>query len=250
MNKNRIISCTIAIVNDDNTITSIFCKYDGTPEQAGETLKKYYSKKEDVQALISKGDLLDLGDTIGESHFNNTPPKNHKNLSQLQIAISDEKYYSDFWRSLDYMYVYTDGKGWECQETVYDDECVRQYVREWLTSLDAHIDNWDMPIQALTFNMLFAPELNVYSYLVGKLSERYPGAYVYEEIYLELEITKRTRLADKKDKKENNLDDVWSPIVNRAEWSAYLKRKYIRNKKIKEDVKNNREKIIKIMEGK
>ena len=42
----------IGIRNKDNTITSIYCHWDGYPTWNGKMLLTYYTKREDVEKLI------------------------------------------------------------------------------------------------------------------------------------------------------------------------------------------------------
>jgi len=53
----------IGIRNKDNTITSIYCHWDGYPTWNGKMLLTYYTKREDVEKLIKLGNLSTLGRT-------------------------------------------------------------------------------------------------------------------------------------------------------------------------------------------
>lgn len=53
----------IGIRNKDNTITSIYCHWDGYPEWNGKMLLTHYTKLEDVKKLIQLGNLSTLGRT-------------------------------------------------------------------------------------------------------------------------------------------------------------------------------------------
>ena len=64
---------TIARMNDDGTITSIYCHWDGYPEYVGKLLEEHYSSPERLDALLELGDLSVLAPEIGEQHeFGNT----------------------------------------------------------------------------------------------------------------------------------------------------------------------------------
>lgn len=54
----------IGIVNDDGTIRSIYCHFDGYPEGAGATLAKSYLDRSKVEALIALGDISSLDDEV------------------------------------------------------------------------------------------------------------------------------------------------------------------------------------------
>lgn len=51
---------------------AIYCHWEGDPKQkggVGQTLKSFYSTSSQVEALLQKGDLSTLGDTLEESQF-------------------------------------------------------------------------------------------------------------------------------------------------------------------------------------
>ena len=56
---------TIGILNGDNSVTSIYCHWDGYPEGVGATLREHYTATETITNLMALGDLSVLGATIG-----------------------------------------------------------------------------------------------------------------------------------------------------------------------------------------
>ena len=54
----------IGIENENGTISSIYCHWDGYPEGVGATLKKCYTDRGVVKSLIELGDISSLGDDI------------------------------------------------------------------------------------------------------------------------------------------------------------------------------------------
>lgn len=56
---------TIAKLNPDNTVTSVYCHFDGYPEGVGATLQKHYTDSAKIDQLLALGDLSVLGDEIG-----------------------------------------------------------------------------------------------------------------------------------------------------------------------------------------
>lgn len=58
----------IGILNDDGTVTSIYCHFDGYLEGVGEDLINYYTDKEKVKELIGLGYISTLREEIGEKH--------------------------------------------------------------------------------------------------------------------------------------------------------------------------------------
>jgi hypothetical protein len=56
---------TIGVLNGDNSVTSIYCHWDGYPEGVGATLHEHYTATESITNLMALGDLSVLGATIG-----------------------------------------------------------------------------------------------------------------------------------------------------------------------------------------
>lgn len=54
----------IGILNSDNTITSIYCHWDGYPDNNGVILARYYTTEKIVRELIKNGDLSSLRENI------------------------------------------------------------------------------------------------------------------------------------------------------------------------------------------
>jgi hypothetical protein len=59
---------TIAL-NTTEGFMAIYCHWDGYPEGVGATLKSFYSTFEQAKALVEKGDLSSLGETLESSEF-------------------------------------------------------------------------------------------------------------------------------------------------------------------------------------
>ena len=57
---------TIAKLNPDGTVTSIYCHFDGYPDGVGATLEEHYADSTKIDQLLALGDLSILGDEIGE----------------------------------------------------------------------------------------------------------------------------------------------------------------------------------------
>ena len=65
---------TIAIQNEDGSVTGIYCHWDGYLSHNGKILAENYTTEAAVRELIALGDLSSLGANIGEKHdFNNAP---------------------------------------------------------------------------------------------------------------------------------------------------------------------------------
>jgi hypothetical protein len=59
---------TIAKLNPDGTITSIYCHWDGYPDGVGATLAEHYTDPAKIEALLALGDLSVLDAEIGDSN--------------------------------------------------------------------------------------------------------------------------------------------------------------------------------------
>lgn len=59
---------TIAIQNEDGTVTGIYCHWDGYTSNNGRILQENYTTEAAVRELIALGDLSSLGETVGVKH--------------------------------------------------------------------------------------------------------------------------------------------------------------------------------------
>jgi hypothetical protein len=77
----------IAIENQDGSVTSIYCHWDGYTSGVGKTLEKWYTTQEKVEALIELGDISSLdmtpmstvayardrGEDLNQTTYDNVP---------------------------------------------------------------------------------------------------------------------------------------------------------------------------------
>jgi hypothetical protein len=101
----------IGIENQDGTVTSIYCHWDGGPENNGAMLKEHYSDRERVEKLIALGSLSSLSpeiDPTGEHSFEKpqvgVTVAYHRDRGEdliQSIKPSTERYFEDV------------GNGWE-----------------------------------------------------------------------------------------------------------------------------------------
>jgi hypothetical protein len=59
---------TINILNEDGTVDSIYCHWDGYLENNGKLLQEFYNTEAKVRELLAPGDLSTLGTTVGSKH--------------------------------------------------------------------------------------------------------------------------------------------------------------------------------------
>lgn len=58
----------IAVKNDDDTYSSIYCHWDGYPSHHGPILLEAYNSQQGARDLIALGDLSSLGRKLGRKH--------------------------------------------------------------------------------------------------------------------------------------------------------------------------------------
>lgn len=118
----------IGKLNPDNTVTFIYCHYDGYPNGVGKTLKEHYLTEGKVNQLLELGDLSKLGEEIGyqqkfddrKTHVKEFCLAYGRDRGEPDIdaqSISLDEYLKEDVRGEDYKYLYRDGK-WECHPYV------------------------------------------------------------------------------------------------------------------------------------
>lgn len=114
----------IGKLNSDNTVSYIYCHFDGYPEHNGVILQEHYDTPFKVDHLLALGDLSVLGETIGEKQdFNNYSTRNNKwclsygrdrgeSGIEMRTVSQDEFFNSRDY--VDYLYLYNNDFEWEC----------------------------------------------------------------------------------------------------------------------------------------
>lgn len=111
----------IGIENENGTITSIYCHWDGYPDGVGATLKEHYSNTQKIKMLLNLGDISILGEhvaTMDEHTFEN--PKQgvtvayHRDRGEEKNEARTDMSIEQFKNRLDenYGYVYTKDEKW------------------------------------------------------------------------------------------------------------------------------------------
>jgi hypothetical protein len=110
----------IAKRNSDGSITSIYCHWDGYPENNGVLLEKHYKDESKLDSLLAIGNLSSLAPEIGdEPHdFNNAPDgicnfygRDRKEPNQESSTLSEagfKRMLRDSWA--DYVYLFENGE--------------------------------------------------------------------------------------------------------------------------------------------
>ena len=100
--------CYIAIEDPDGSVRYIFCHYDGYLRHIVPILKKDYTTRESVDALIRAGGIVSL-------QFKDTPMEYH--YSAIGFA-SDRWEFENEWRchdrTISYLYIFTQDDVWQC----------------------------------------------------------------------------------------------------------------------------------------
>jgi hypothetical protein len=98
----------IGIENENGTISSIYCHFDGYPDGVGKTLKEHYTDRNKIQSLIDLGNISILGENEIETvayHRDRGEEKNEARVDNSLEAFSRSDYEK-------YGYVYTKEGKW------------------------------------------------------------------------------------------------------------------------------------------
>ena len=91
----------IGIINDDNSVNSVYCHYDGYPLYTGYFLKRFFDTTEKVNNLISGGDISQLA---SKSNWENTkyPMINNKQVLKTLYYIDRPKseFINERWKNV------------------------------------------------------------------------------------------------------------------------------------------------------
>jgi hypothetical protein len=69
----------IGIVNEDKTVSAIYCHFDGYPNHNGKVLTKHYNSQDKAEELIKLGDIRFLENTLQACETYNTPATVYEN---------------------------------------------------------------------------------------------------------------------------------------------------------------------------
>jgi hypothetical protein len=112
----------IGIVNDNGSVTGIYCHWDGYPEHNGKLLLKHYTDSERINGLMSLGSLSILAENLYSTdiHTFNNPQegvcvafgrdRGEKNADSKSFTnISEFEKFMDR-TTADYQYLFNNGK--------------------------------------------------------------------------------------------------------------------------------------------
>jgi hypothetical protein len=100
----------IAIENQDGSVTSIYCHWDGYTSGVGKTLEKWYTTQSKVEALIELGDIssLDMTPTSAVAYHRDRG----EDLKQTLYDGVEELYTQGFNNGIEYIYCFTKNGQW------------------------------------------------------------------------------------------------------------------------------------------
>jgi hypothetical protein len=105
----------IAIENQDGSVTSIYCHWDGQIYSNGRILNKNYTTKDKVEELIALGNLSSLDETIERTvayHRDN----GEYHLVQISFINVEELFEDGFSMGVEYIYCFTKDGIWLVNE--------------------------------------------------------------------------------------------------------------------------------------
>jgi len=104
----------IGILQENGSVKSIYCHYDGYPEHTGKTLVENYTSPVEVNNLIEKGDLRFINPSPSDNeHY----PDQGETEAVAITSTSQESFLKDTGDSWgEYAYLYKDGE-WEVSPT-------------------------------------------------------------------------------------------------------------------------------------
>lgn len=126
----------IGKINKDNTVTAVYCHFDGYPQHVGKILTESYITESQVDSLLACGDMSSLEHTLNESVFykdrgeTGVDANTYSTLSQFFERGRDswaEYFYVfnyDFWTCYD-----SDGERIDIRETDIGEDDMKENVR-------------------------------------------------------------------------------------------------------------------------
>jgi len=111
---------TIAIQNEDGSVTGIYCHWDGYLSNNGQILQDHYQDEAKIRELIALGDLSSLGAEIGTKHnFDRAPDGECNAYGRDRGETGTEARTEHNWRQFklrhgqEYDYLFVPGTGWQ-----------------------------------------------------------------------------------------------------------------------------------------
>jgi hypothetical protein len=133
--------------NSDNTVTYIYCHWDGHIESVGKTLANHYDTADKLDALLQLGDLSTLGSELGEKHPFNKLKEDQKNWCESYsrdrgesnssaYTIDKGRYIHDNMSGEEYKYIFTLDNKWVYFDAWDTSKTGEVATHLWLESLN------------------------------------------------------------------------------------------------------------------
>ena len=100
-------NCLIAIENNDLTVESVYCHWDGYVSYNGNILHNYYDSKTKVRALIDSGNMSILATTPNNTEFY-TPNEPAEKFATVKEFVDTVTKGDGYW-NIEYVYIFTNG---------------------------------------------------------------------------------------------------------------------------------------------
>lgn len=112
----------IGIVNSNNTVSYVYCHWDGYPENNGKLLLKHYNNEETINKLLDHGNISSLNENIDfdidKPHTFHKPQENvcvfykrdRNETKQEKKTVSCVVEYKMERNGVDYQYLYENGQ--------------------------------------------------------------------------------------------------------------------------------------------
>lgn len=103
---------TIAILNEDGTVTGIYCHWDGYIAHNGRILAENYNDEESVRQLLELGELRYLDETLELTETysrSGRRAQTFEDWTDLMIAIGEE-----------YNYLFVPNEGWRVRTNCHE----------------------------------------------------------------------------------------------------------------------------------
>ena len=101
----------------DNSVTGIYCHFDGYPDWVGKILEEHYTDPEVVDGLLALGDLSELGNNLTETVAYHRDRGDDLEPNRVYSSIIDAVSDAHHDMGAEYVYVYAPSDGWAVFET-------------------------------------------------------------------------------------------------------------------------------------
>ena len=100
----------IAIENQNGSVTSVYCHFDGYISGVGKTLKEYYTTQDKVEALIELGDISSLEMTPASTDAYHRD--RGEDLHKTSYLCVEDLFDLGFEGGIEYVYCFTKNNIW------------------------------------------------------------------------------------------------------------------------------------------